>query len=708
MGVLTQSALIAAIVLVAMAVNLLFKSQRIPHRTRFVGLLLGLVVYYLSVFFSRVAAPSLFWRQLMLLSGISLGPLALGFFQAFLDERDRHAERAVTLGAIFAAALVVLPTRLRDGGFVGGFSTLYALAVLSWCVWQLFRRYRATDTRIEALRLLYLVIGGAAAVTFSALDLLPLVGVPFPSLGHLLTLLYMYLWTQIIQRSRFLDLNEVLGRGLLFLIQALALSLVYTTMVVWVGERLGLFFYNTLLASVVLILIFEPLQQVVDKWLARLLFRERYELEVELDALRRELASVINLGDLAARLLTRLESSRRITHASVFLLESDGRGYFRPRAVGPVELASVGVVKGRAFLETLRREKVLTLEQVERDIWDIDALAIVDGERHEQLEDIRATMHGLAADVSFGFVADERLVGFLNVRDERVREAFSSEEIRQIAGVAAQATVIIENSALFDQLKERDRLSALGEMAAGLAHEIRNPLGAIKGAAQVLEPGGLDDEQREFLDVIVEEVDRLDSVVRQFLDYARPYRGQRDSLDVNRVVERVATMVRAEAREPVVAVVVNLEAELPPVTGEAGQIQQVLLNLVRNACEAMDEGGVLTLETASSLMAKPGRPRERQAAVEVRVRDTGPGIPPASRENLFIPFFTTKPKGTGLGLAICQRIAQHHGGTITFHSREGRGTTFTVTVPAAEAHSPLSGEHRRVLDQPVDTRVEGG
>jgi two-component system, NtrC family, sensor histidine kinase HydH len=275
------------------------------------------------------------------------------------------------------------------------------------------------------------------------------------------------------------------------------------------------------------------------------------------------------------------------------------------------------------------------------------------------------------------------------VLDGRTREAFSSNEIALIAGLTAQITTVVENSELVQRLKERDRLQVMGEMAAGMAHEIRNPLGAIKAAGQLLDPASLDEEQREFVEVIIEESDRLDAVLSQFLDYARPYRGKLEPVDLGPVLERVVMLLRADA--PGVTVVVERGERtgpegLPTVAGDADQILQVLLNLTRNAVDAMEGKGRLVL-----------RAEKVGDGVEVQVTDSGPGIPPEAREHLFVPFFTTKRKGTGLGLAICQRILQHHQAEIRVDTEVGRGTTMSFRLRRADGHEG-TGEHRRRLD----------
>ena len=269
-------------------------------------------------------------------------------------------------------------------------------------------------------------------------------------------------------------------------------------------------------------------------------------------------------------------------------------------------------------------------------------------------------------------------------------------------------------------MKERDRLAALGAMAAGLAHEVKNPLGAIKGAAQLLEelaltppqasspsppppspktpgwstiPPAPDGGAQEFIGVILEEVNRLDRVVRSFLDYARPHAGNPIPLDVNAAVRRTVQILSTQTSE-YVRIALELTEPLPRSKIDPEQFRQVLINLIQNAIQAMDGAGKVTVSTSHKRMraawagaTNPDRASragdEAGEVVEVSVRDTGPGITQTVLRNLFIPFFTTKERGTGLGLAISQSIVQNVGGTIHVQTQSGAGTTFTIVLPVA-------------------------
>src|SRR5690606_22557491 len=194
------------------------------------------------------------------------------------------------------------------------------------------------------------------------------------------------------------------------------------------------------------------------------------------------------------------------------------------------------------------------------------------------------------------------------------------------------------------QLRRADRLAAIGRLTTNLAHEIRNPLGSIRGAAEILADPATTGEQRdEFSRAIIEETERLDRVLGTFLDYARERRGQTAATArLPEIMERMVALLEKPARRARVTVHADLPADLPAVAIEPGLLQQVLMNLMLNAVQAMEGGGGGRLEVGSA--AAQGR-------VRISVSDTGPGIPEDLREQIFEPFFTTKAEGSGLGLA---------------------------------------------------------
>ena len=236
------------------------------------------------------------------------------------------------------------------------------------------------------------------------------------------------------------------------------------------------------------------------------------------------------------------------------------------------------------------------------------------------------------------------------------------------------------------EVRRGETLAAAGRMAVGLAHEIRNPLGAIRGAVQLLgrELGGSPLE--EYTTVLLTEVDRVNRIIEMLLDLARPVTIRPAPVNLHQLLERVALLTEESARERSVTIVRRYDPSLPPILGDEDRLVQVFHNLVRNAIEAMADGGQLTLATRVSmnpLFGKVDLGAGQRSMVEIQVLDEGSGIPAAARTRIFDPFFTTKERGLGLGLAICHQVMEQHHGAIQIDSIEGHGTTVTCFLPIA-------------------------
>src|SRR5882724_1183501 len=249
-------------------------------------------------------------------------------------------------------------------------------------------------------------------------------------------------------------------------------------------------------------------------------------------------------------------------------------------------------------------------------------------------------------------------------------------------GQVEAAVVVLRDLSRIHQLEAEVRrgetLAAAGRMAVGLAHEVRNPLGAIRGAVQLLRRElGPDSRLGEYTDVLLTEVDRVNRIIEMLLDLARPIQ----------LLERVTLLNEEGARERGVTMIRRYDPSLPPILGDEDRLLQVFHNLVRNAVDAMERGGRLTLSTRVSLNPLFGKMdfgTGQRSMVEAQVTDEGAGIPAGVRARIFDPFFTTKDKGLGLGLSICHRILEEHRGAIQVESAEGRGTSVTCFLPIAK------------------------
>jgi signal transduction histidine kinase len=246
---------------------------------------------------------------------------------------------------------------------------------------------------------------------------------------------------------------------------------------------------------------------------------------------------------------------------------------------------------------------------------------------------------------------------------------------RQMQGVVEQIEKVVARLQQSERAVLRsEQLAAVGQVAAGVAHELRNPLTSVKMLVQAgLEgphPTGL---QVEDLRLIEHEIRRMEACIQTFLDFARPPSAERRRCDLLAVVRRALTLVEGRARRQKVACVPDLPATPVMVDIDAEQIHQVLLNLLLNALDALPLGGQIDIEVLPARIPHP--------FVTVRVQDNGPGIPAPIRDRLFEPFVSGKETGLGLGLSICQRLVEAHGGTITAQNPPGGGAVFTFTIP---------------------------
>ena len=572
-------------------------------------------------------------------------------------------------------------TPYYDHAVVVGGLLLYVIVFLTLALAFLYKLGVETTSRVEGARLRYIALVGGLAGFFTLIEYLPAyVGIRIiPPVGAILVLLFLYALSQSIMHYRLIDLYEVAGR--LGVLTALAFML---ALLLWLMQTVagGQLFLHVVVSAFVVLILFDPVRTRVQQWISQVFFHERFEFEQTIVELRGTLTHFLDVDELGTALMEGLEASPRFTQGALYLLEPDALSFVTTHNFGPAPPERIEMAPARPLLDRLATAGAVVLENIERELEEKREHG--DDREAETLHDVAVILRALQASVCLGVRGEGgHVYGFLTVRDDRVRDAFSREEVQLLAGLVAQVAITIENSELYQQMKDKDRLAALGEMAAGLAHEIRNPLGSIKASAQYLsETERNPDEGQEFLDIIVDEVDRLNRVVGSFLDYARPGHTDPEPIFVNSAVQRTLQLMRPECDASNVTLHITVDHDLPRVRIDIEHLRQVLINLVQNALQAMSGGGDIFIETRTQDRFRIGGGAHRW--VQISVRDTGPGIAPGLLANLFVPFVTTKQQGTGLGLAISERIVSEAGGRIDVRSRQGFGTTFVVLLPAEE------------------------
>jgi two-component system sensor histidine kinase HydH len=248
---------------------------------------------------------------------------------------------------------------------------------------------------------------------------------------------------------------------------------------------------------------------------------------------------------------------------------------------------------------------------------------------------------------------------------------------RQYMGKVLLISDVTEIKSLEQRMRESERLAAIGRMAGGVAHEVRNPLSSIKGLALLLKnkfPTG--SKEQTTADLLIQETERMNRTITEMLSFTRPSALKLAPVDLANLLRRSLELVKAEAADNRIAIELDVQPGLEPILGDVDRLQQVVMNVVLNALQAMEYGGALTVKLSNSADRR---------GVELRISDTGVGVSPELLSQVFYPYFTTKPSGTGIGLAISQKIVADHGGTIDMESEPGKGTTVIIQLPAQQS-----------------------
>lgn len=461
-----------------------------------------------------------------------------------------------------------------------------------------------------------------------------------------------YLIYHAVRQERFIALQEAFGHLVVAITGASVLLVAHaaTLGVIALGRFPLHGGFSLFLLSAVWLSAWQPIREHLLRRALAWLRHPGPALEEALTRMERALPGTQHPDVLASHLVAALHGSGRTDAVGVWLLEDHVDGYQRRDHRGPLcgpELVGL------------------------------------DATRRDQLREPRLRAEGpsplldlLESDVIIPLRDGQALLGWIAMRPEVYSEGFTRQELDRLLEVGDLAGRVLGNVHSLARMAEEQRLASIGTLAAGLAHEIRNPLAGLKGAAQVLGGAVVQDEDREMLEIVVSEADRLDRVVGDFLDYARPIRPQVRPTPVEPLLCRAVRILTAGGDVGRRAVDVAVAPPLTSAPVDPDPMIQVLLNLLRNAIHATSEDGRISLHASL-------RPPRHWA---LTITDDGPGLPPEVRGQLFTPFTTTRSDGTGLGLAISQRIVEAHGGRIDASEPASGGARFTILLPIDEAH----------------------
>lgn len=406
------------------------------------------------------------------------------------------------------------------------------------------------------------------------------------------------------------------------------------------------------------------------------LFRRRAARRQIIHEFNRSLILISDPEALQASIATRIRELFGPDIIIIFQLDRE-RGVFSPTYSVGIERSALADVRfhqrGRLARWLLVNESCLVIERA-RQVYEF-----LSSPERDWLERLNTS-------VCVPLISLNRLTGIILLGSRGGHWEVTDGDLELLELLAHQAGLAFENAALYQQQRDRlrrlhraERLAAAGQLAAGVAHEIRNPLTAIRSTIQyILHRFPREDPNRELVIELLGEVDRIDRTVNGLLSLTRSRRFEPVETDVIGVIEQSLLLVEAQARRQAVTIDRHYERDHLLVMGDTHQLKQVFLNLMLNALQAMPDGGRLTISVSTR---HPEYPLRGDRWTKIEIADTGPGIPPENLDRIFDPFFTTKRDGTGLGLSICHSIVHQHEGEIEVRSQPGQGTTAVVRLP---------------------------
>jgi len=656
---------------------------------------------------------ALFWVRLCYVGSVFVPPFFFHFVNSLLKLAKNRLVWVFYAIALIFSAFDLTPLLIKNVapilsfryyGVPGPIYPFYAVSqfsIISYGYYILIRHFkRAKGQTRNQIR--YLLIAAIIGFWGGLSTFLPSFHIKVFPFGFYFISAYVVIISYAIVRHRLLDIHIVLKKGttyalliLLLFVPSFLLALLFQKIVY--GDTHYLLLGFVLLLLLLVTFVFNRIKPQTERAVEQFLFKSRYNYRETLARFSRAMVTILDLQSLAKSVFETITQTMGVEKASLFLWNEEKGAYslFESKNVN-VTTTNPQLPKDNPLPRYLQRMGEIIIRE-----------ELAKGGNIPELKYIVNMMSLIGAEASIPLISKRQLVGMLNLGYKFNKDIYSHEDIELLSTLANQTAIAVENARLYEDLKKSksyirraDRLASLGTLTAGLAHEIRNPLVAIKTLTQLL-PERLEDEEfrDQFLKIASGEVDRIASLVNELLDFARPSDPKLDFENINTILDGMILLISTETKKKQVDILRSYASDLPPVQIDREQIKQVFLNVLLNALQATSDNGKITVKTRSFI--KPGG----EPYVQVECTDTGCGIPPENIEEIFNPFFTTKSTGSGLGLSISHQIIQDHRGYIDVESQWGRGSSFFINLPVSHDHPKRrkdDSENNRDIDEIVE------
>ena len=625
-------------------------------------------------------------------------PSSFLYFSLIFPDKKRFLNRStlflicsptiVFIGLSFTEFLVhsvQWQTMTATHGLAYPFFSIFVVLFLSGGLFFLIRNYKYS-MGMSRLQIKYCILGmlftSALGVTTNLI--VPILGTSrYSDIGPSFTIIMVGFTAYSIVRHRLMDINIVFAKGTtyFFLMVLLFIPLLLISILsqkVFFGKISYLHSFIVFSLLFLAALLFGRIKPRTEKAVEQIFFKSRYDYRETLRTFSKALVSILDLQSLSKTIVETITQTMGVEKASLFLLNEEKGGYsLRESKNVNITTSTQHLSKDTPLPLYLQKVgEIIVREELANRIH----IPVIYNVVHE--------MSLLEAEASIPLMWKEQLIGMINLSHKFTKDIYSREDIELLSTLANQTAIAIENARLYEDLKRSksyirraDRLASLGTLTAGLAHEIRNPLVAIKTLTHLL-PERIDDEEfrDKFLQIASGEVDRISSLVTELLDFARSSDPKLEMENINIILDGMILLVSTEMNKKQINMIKNYDSKLPFAQIDREQMKQVFLNILLNAIEATPEKGKITVSTRSFM--KPGG----EPYVQIEFTDTGCGISSDQLEEIFNPFFTTKNTGSGLGLSISNQIVRDHRGYIDVQSQLSKGSSFLINLPVNQDH----------------------
>jgi signal transduction histidine kinase len=703
---------LVSIFLLAIGTFVFVKNKKSAVNISFLVLCLSASIWIFgnAVSFSSLnETTALFWSRFSYTGVVFISTNVYAFSVAYL--KLKRQKRSVILGYLVSFIFMLL---IRTDYFVNGVKKYFwgycntvgpveypflglflVLMFASLC--NFYKGYKREKLPIEKEHRKYLFIGFLIAY-LAVVDYLPDLGIEVYQLGYIPVTVCLSIFGYAIVKYRLMDIETVIHRTITYALLSFLILLPYAGIVFLIQVLLrGAFKIEEVLTTgfFVLFLFFliSPLKDKTQHFVDRLFYRDKYDYRKTLENFAKKLSLFLDSPNLLPTITGTIAETMHLDKVSLMLFDEESGCYTVRHSNG---LSDIGIILTREdpFVQFLQSYG----EIVEKE------LLIIDPRFTQTREEGLGLFDRLQAELVIPLIVQSGLIGILGMGKKLSQETYKTEDINLLSTIGQEIAVAINNRLLYEglervnkelkeaqvQLIQSAKMAAVGQLGAGVAHELNNPLGGILGYAQFIlekikrpEFGPEDFKScTKYMESIERESTRCKGIVESLLKFSRrPVLVKPEPLDIAEALRETLSIIGYQLKLKNINVITDIKPDLAKVTGITNQLQQVFTNIILNAQQAMSEGGELRI-TAQNILDET---TQTPVKVKIEFTDTGCGISEENLKHLFEPFFTTKQsqKGTGLGLAVSYQLIQDHKGTIDLKSQLGIGTTITITLPAA-------------------------